>query len=200
MRITSLHHPARALRSLIAPSRRAAALAICAVALAACGGDSSTGPGGGGGVDPDTPRSAVPQELARGWMYGLISPTDFWDDHTGQYLGNAYGAADYYTFSSDGHFTELVYIYTQVYSCRTQVWTQMEGTVVVSGSAITKYPSKGQYKVADTCSQRNNYTRPMTASELREKQGQTATWGWETDEYSGKTYLVIDGYHYDVVD
>ena len=43
-------------------------------------------------------------------------------------------------------------------------------------------------------------SRPMTASELREKQGQTATWGWETDEYSGKTYLVIDGYHYDVVD
>jgi len=169
--------------------RRATLFVAIAALLAACGGDSSTGPGDGPGGD--TPSSEVPRDLVGSWRYGSISPTNFWNDHTGQYAGNAYGFADYITFQRSGTFTRLVYIYTNSYGCQTQVWTQMEGTVEADDETFTLYPTKGRYKVADHCVQRNNYERPMQANELRERQGDEYHWAFEENEYDGKTYLAI---------
>ena len=82
---------------------RRLAIAGAALLLAACGGsDKVAGPGGGGG---DTPRSELPAALAGTWVYGNISPTNFWNEHTGQYAGNAYGFADYLSLDESGTYT-----------------------------------------------------------------------------------------------
>jgi hypothetical protein len=174
------------LRSARRSAARAAVL-LSAALLTACGGDSSTGPG----ETPvfDTPRTEVPDVLVGRWMYGSISPTNFWNDHTGQYAGNAYGFADHITFQENGTYTRLVYIYTQNYGCRTQVWTQMQGTVTVDGETFTLYPGVGRYKAADTCIARYNFDRAMTRAELAEKQGDGYDWFFQTE--SGRTYLMV---------
>jgi hypothetical protein len=184
----------RPTRLLHAAWRCATLFVALAALLAACGGDSSTGPGDDGeGPDGGTPSSEVPPDLVGSWRYGSISPSNFWNEHTGQYAGNAYGFADYITFQRRGKFTRLVYIYTNSYGCQTQVWTQMEGTVEADDETFTLYPTKGKYKVADNCVQRNNYERPMRANELREKQGDEFRWSFEEGEYDGRTYLAIRG-------
>lgn len=155
-------------------------LLVLAASIAACS-DSSTGP------NTDTPSTLVPDELAGEWVYGTISPTNFWDDHTGQYVGNAYGIGVILDLEPNGRYSQMVYIYTQAYSCRTQVWTHMEGTVTVNGSALTFYPHKGNYKAADTCIAKNNFQRAMTKQEIEDKQGET--WAWQLDYSSGQEKL-----------
>ena len=83
--------------------------------------------------------------------------------------------ADYVTFGRDGRYEEFLYLYTQVYSCRTQVWTSKQGTFEVNGDVITFHLSAGKYQVADNCSERNNYTRPMTTEEVANGSEQ---WTW----------------------
>lgn len=169
--------------ALMRRARRWAALAVMGIAAAACGGsDKATGPD-----NPGTPVSDVPTDLSGEWVYGTISPTNFWNDHTGQYSGNAYGIGVWLDLKPNGHYTQLVYIYTQSYNCRTQTWTEMEGTVVVNGSQISFYPWNGQYKASDNCIASHNFQRSMTSSELSSKQGET--WAWQIDESSGQPKL-----------
>jgi hypothetical protein len=166
----------------LARARRSFAIVAIAAAAAACSDKNSTGPD-----DPGTPSTPVPSQLAGEWMYGTISPSNFWNDHTGQYSGNAYGIGVYLQFKPEGRYSQWVYIYTQQYSCRTQTWTYTEGTVTVSGSQISFYPSKGKYQASDNCVASHNFERPMTASELQAKQGET--WGWQIDDSSGQPKL-----------
>lgn len=183
-----------------------AALALFALLASACSGGDSTGPNGDGTGSPvenpgdnggsgdnggDNGGTQVPAELVGKWMHGTISPTNFWDDHTGQYMGNAYGMADYVTFGKDGRYEEFVYLYSQMYNCRTQIWTSKQGTVSVNGDEITFHLKKGKYQVADTCSQRNNYSRPMTADEVEKGDNKTWSWKFAPNEYSGDTYLYL---------
>jgi hypothetical protein len=175
------------LNALAHDARRLAAVALLSLSTlaAACGGsDSATGPSIG-----DTPRSEVPEELVGDWLYGSISPTNFWNDHTGQYAGNAYGFSDYWQLDEDGSFQRYIYIYTQNYGCRTQVWTHMQGTVVVSSGSLAAYPQRGDYKVADTCVSRNNYRRAMTRDELLDKQGDEFDYGF--DVLNGQLWLLM---------
>jgi hypothetical protein len=166
-----------------ARARRYSVIAAMAVVAAACGDKNATGPED----EPTTPVTSVPSQLAGEWMYGTISPTNFWNDHSGQYSGNAYGIGVFLDFKPNGRFTQLIYIYTQQYNCRTQTWTQMEGTVTVSGSQISFYPTKGNYKASDNCVSSHNFQRPMKASELQAEQGET--WGWSIDQSSGQPKL-----------
>lgn len=168
------------------PAWRRARMALVIGALAATaacgGGKDATGPD-----DSGLPRTDVPSSLAGDWFYGTISPTNFYDDHTGEYSGNAYGIGVYMQFAPNGTYKEYFYAYTQTYGCRTQVWTYMEGTVEVTSSSFTFYPSKGNYKVADTCVSGNNYTRNMTRDELVEKRGDS--WQYYLDDSSGSARL-----------
>lgn len=166
----------------LARARRSSAIVMVALLAAACSDKNATGPD-----DFDTPATDVPSQLSGEWMYGMISPTNFWNDHSGQYSGNAYGIGVWLDFTPNGRYTQLVYIYTQQYSCRMQTWTEMEGTVTVSGSQITFYPNAGNYKASDTCVGKNNFQRAMTSSELQAKQGET--WAWEIDASSGQPKL-----------
>ena len=181
IRSSRVHRAARAV------ARRLSFVGAAAL-LAACGGsDAATGPGGPGG---ETPRSELPSALVGNWRYGVVSPSNFWDDHTGAYAGNAYGISDYYEFAAGGTYKRLTYIYTTTYSCHTQAWTEMQGTLTATGERFVLYPTQGRYKVASNCSSSSNYTRPMTAAELAGKQGEVWLWGRTVE--NGRHYLVAD--------
>jgi hypothetical protein len=157
----------------------AAAAAVLLVAVASRDADARV-------VHAAAPAN-LPAELVGNWRYGRISPTNFWNDQTGTYAGNAYGMSDYYEIAAGGSYKRMTYIYTQAYNCRTQTWTEMEGTLTADAGRFTLAPAKGRYKVANNCAKSQNYTRPMTAAELKEKQGET--WTWSRVQRDGRTVL-----------
>ncbi len=181
----------RAFRSI----RRLAPAALTSLA-AGCAVEDATGPDGGG-TDGGTGGS-VPAALVGSWRYGVISPTNFWNDHTGVFSGNAYGMSDHYVFNRNGTFKEYTYIYTQSYGCRTQVWVEMNGGVDFDDATFTTEVTGGRFKVSDSCSSSRNYDRAMTDAERRER-SKTRPYAARTDG-SGATYLeILDG-RYDRVD
>jgi hypothetical protein len=178
-----------------APARLArAAAALTALLAAACvevtGPDDGTGSTGG----PDAGGS-VPSEIVGEWRWGSISPTNFWNDHTGVYSGNAYGMSDHYVFNRNGTFKEYVYIYTQSYGCRTQVWVEMGGTVEFGGSSFAKTVTSGRFKTTDTCASSRNMDRSMTEAERRER-SKSHDFALRTDN-AGKRYIEILEARYD---
>ena len=180
-------------------ARRRAGLAALALALAACGDPTeSTAPEGGSGANGSPGGSSgnsggvVPSSVVGAWRYGSISPTNFWNDHTGTYSGNAYGMSDHYAFERDGSFKEYSYIYTQSYGCRTQAWTEMSGTVRFGATTFSKTVTRGKFKVADSCAASRNYERAMTAAEAAER-SKSYEYALRSDA-AGKTYLqILDG-------
>ena len=172
-------------------ARRHAARAITTAALATSAALATACAATDEVAGPDGPPVAgsVPAEFVGGWRYGEISPTNFWDDHTGVYSGNAYGMSHQYVFESGGTFKEYVYVYTQTYGCRTQAWVEMSGTVRFDGATFTTAVASGRFKTTDTCSASHNYDRAMTAAERGERSATTA-YAAGTDG-SGATYLEI---------
>jgi hypothetical protein len=172
------------------PLRHTAVLAAAAALAAACtDAGRATGPDAPG----DGPANgSVPAELVGAWRYGSISPTNFWNDHTGTFSGNAYGMSDHYVFQRNGTFKEYTYIYTQSYGCRTQVWVEMSGAVRFDDETFTTQVSGGRFKVSDSCASSRNYDRAMTASE-REERSKTRAYAVRADG-SGAAYLqILDG-------
>ena len=168
--------------------RNALRLGVAAAIItnfAACGGDSSTGPGGVG----DTPRTATPSELVGTWIHGLISPTDFYDANTGEWVDNAYGTAVLFTFTADGRYTQDILIKSSAYSCRTQVFVHNEGTTAIDGGEIRVYPTKGRVISRDNCNDAFNYDRP---DDIARKQGDRYLWDFQVNPDDGQTYLTID--------
>lgn len=168
---------------------RMAATLVLATALIACSGSDSTGPGAGnpGGGSGGN----VPTELVGEWSYGAISPTNFWNDHTGQYSGNAYGVGAWFTFHAGGTYEQFIYQYTQNYNCQLQVWTWIRGNMDVQDSVISYFPTSGEYKVADNCVASHNYRRDMTSQEINSKQGEQWQWEFALNPNDGKTYLMM---------
>ena len=146
---------------------------------------------------PNTPAPSgtIPSAVIGAWRYGAISPTNFWNDHTGVYSGNAYGMSDQYEFAADGTFKEYVYIYTQSYGCRTQVWVEMQGRVQFDETTFTKRVASGRFKTTDTCAASRNFDRAMTESEAVER-SKRAAYAVRADA-SGKSYLQILDARYD---
>jgi hypothetical protein len=177
---TSLHH-------------RFAGVALTLTALlGACGGEDSAGPGGGTGGDlGEGTGAAIPAELVGQWSYGSISPTNFWNEHTGQYAGNAYGVGAWFTFRSRGAYEQFIYQYTQNYGCQTQVWTRIRGNMEVQDDVLTFNPTSGEYKVADNCVASHNYRRDMTGQEISDKQGEEWQWYFAVNPLDNKTYLMM---------
>jgi hypothetical protein len=126
-----------------APERRvrprvigATALALCLTLVAACGsGDKAAGPGGDG--DPNTPRTAVPDELVGQWYSGDVSPTDYYDPNTGSWSGSGYGEGLMYTFTRDGRYEFAFQLTSRLYDCYTLTQFYVRGTMTVDQSAAS---------------------------------------------------------------
>jgi hypothetical protein len=137
-------------------------------------------------------NGAVPAAVAGNWRYGSVSPSNFYNDHTGAYSGNAYGFSRHYTFFADGSYKDYVYIYAESYGCRQQNWVEMSGTVQFTGADFTTTVTSGRFKTVDSCSASNDRDRPMTAGE-RSARSTTAAYALRTDA-NGKAYLtILDG-------
>lgn len=167
--------------------RRTLALTVVLVAtsLTACGAESgatepSPAPGGGNG-DP------FPAQLQGTWVFGVISPTNFHDAYTGEWLSNAYGTSVMFEFAPNGRYKQSILIYTSAYSCRMQVFIYNEGRAEVDGSVIKVYPTSGTIRSQDTCNAANNYSRP---DNIANKQGSQYGWTFKLHD-DGKTYLLI---------
>jgi hypothetical protein len=67
------------------------------------------------------------------------------------------------------------YVKTGSYGWETKALTWENGRYAVSGETLTLRPVGGKYQVMDNRVQKNNYTRPMRADELR-KNAKTLFW------------------------
>ncbi len=170
------------MRSTLLP----AALAwVCCSLLAGCGSDSGDDDG-----TPDVPpRTATPQEMVGGWRSGSASFTNFWGNQN-QYYGSEGGASVYWSFESDGDYKQQVYLNRRTNGCLIETWTETVGTTTFDGNTFTIYPATGRYKAADTCLDKNNFDRPMTAQERRDFV-KTYLWKFETDPSDGKRYMMV---------
>jgi hypothetical protein len=181
--------------------RRSMLLAVLfagAAPLAACGAtaaepdDSAPNAGsagaGGSGTSGGASASTTPASVLGSWIFGVFSPTDFYNASTGQYIGNAYGTSVIFKFTPDGQYEQTVLIHSTVYSCRTQVYVYNKGTVKFSGGEFRVYPTSGRVRSNDTCNASFNYDR---ADDIARKQGDRYSWSFQRNAGDGKTYLMI---------
>jgi hypothetical protein len=132
-------------------------------------------------------RSApLPDNLVGKWAMTTISGTTYWDKSTGAYAGSGNGGAQTYTFSSDGRYKLFSLLKTNVYGWETQALTWEEGTVAVKDDALTLRPTSGRYQVMDNRVSKNNYKRPMRASERK-----ISLLFWKLETQSGKPVLLM---------
>jgi hypothetical protein len=126
----------------------------------------------------------LPANLVGKWAMTTISGTTYWDKSTGAYAGSGSGGAQTYTFSRDGRYKLFNLIKTNSYGWETQALTWEEGTVALKGDTLTLRPTSGRYQVMDNRVRKNNYKRPMRASERK-----VSLLFWKQDTQDGKPVL-----------
>jgi hypothetical protein len=188
----------RVRRTLITspPFGRLAAVAALAVSLAgatACSsGDGALGPASGDDNDfGDGPRSEVPNELVGTWYTGGVSPTQFYNPHTGSFGSPGYGNGLFYTFTPDGGFVKGFQLSSSLYGCGTITLVYIRGTVTVDESSFDIHPSSGEMLEQNTCSNTSE-ERPIDL----EAEAETLAYEVGVDE-SGDPVLYVetsDGY------
>jgi hypothetical protein len=180
--------------------RRSTLLAVLFAGVAplvACT-ESATEPDAAGGGSPNagsanagsagSGAANTPSSILGAWIFGVFSPTDFYNASNGQYIGNAYGTSVVFKFTADGKYEQTVLIHSTVYSCRTQVYVYNKGTVKFNGAEFRVYPASGRVRSSDTCNASFNYDR---ADDIARKQGDKYTWSFRRNANDGKTYLMI---------
>jgi len=160
---------------------------LLATVAGACGSTAGATEPPDGGNNGGGNGAVFPSELTGSWVFGLISPTDFYNASTGEWIDNAYGTAVLFDFKPDGHYTQSILIKTSAYNCRMQVYIYNEGRAEVDGALIKVYPTKGTVRSRDTCNAANNYERP---DDIARKQGDKYGWTFKQHD-DGKTYLLI---------
>jgi hypothetical protein len=129
--------------------RRTLTAALCVIAVVACGGgDGAAGPAGGGG-----PRTRVPDELVGTWFSGDVSPTEFYNPHTGHWGGNGYGQGVFYRFSADGSYEYGYQNWSELYGCGTQTMFYVKGTMEVDETVrvFVLHPTSAKRFERNTC-------------------------------------------------
>jgi hypothetical protein len=153
-------------------------LILAAIFLSSCKKES---------MEPETPRSEVPTEVAGKWLRGNFSMTDFWK-YDGSYVGNAYTSSQAFNFSKDGFYEFYLIVKTTDYNCRTEAFTYHKGTVKFNNDqSFTVYPTQGKYRGFYSCAPNRNFNRPANTGEPTP---QTYKYELEKDE-NGREWLVI---------
>lgn len=96
--------------------------------------------------DPQpTPRSEVPAALAKKWMAGQFSMTEFWQSD-GTYSGNAFEAGLAFDFKPNGDCEFYLVAGGTSYGCRTDLLVYKKGTVQFNqdNQSFTFYPTAGR--------------------------------------------------------
>ncbi|PSR53533.1 hypothetical protein AHMF7605_08345 [Adhaeribacter arboris] len=94
---------------------------------------------------PDTPRSEVPTILAKKWLAGQFSMTEFWQ-YDGTYSGNAFEAGLAFDFQPNGDCEFYLVAGGTTYGCRTELLVYKKGTVQFNqdNQSFTFYPTEGR--------------------------------------------------------
>ena len=153
--MTASHRPAAhrsarfAVRSLV--------LASCSMVLLACPAEPKPI------VEPETPRTDVPAEIAAAWHAGNVSSTTFYNPSTGQFSPPS-GPGFFFRFKPDGHYEKGVLLQQSLYNCTMTVFFYESGTVEVEGSlqngwTLQLHPTFGRQKSRDTCVSSNNFEK-----------------------------------------
>lgn len=127
-----------------------------------------------------TPRTNVPQDLAKNWYTGSISSVNFFNTNTGQFSSPS-GVGMYFKFSSDGYYEKGVILQSSLYGCSSTFYAFNSGTVAINNNRITLYPVYGKIKSEDNCVSSNNYEKPDQLGE------ETMIWQTGMDEYNSET-------------
>jgi hypothetical protein len=119
--------------------------------------------------DPQpAPKAVVPENLAKKWLYGNFSMTEFWTT-TGAHVGNAFELAVAFDFKPDGT-TEFYFISGATnFGCRTEAFVWKKGTVEFSptGNSFTFLPTEGSARGYYTCGSHQNYNNKYTQEQLK---------------------------------
>lgn len=145
----------------------------------------------------NSPRSAVPDQLAPGtWTYGTISAIGYYNDN-GNHVGNAYSAAREYKVTKDGYYEFAQFLSTEgsTSSCINEYFTHLKGTVKFEGNKMTLYPVEGSFRSVKTSRSAGNTSCPVSntrrtasAAELKEL---VSTYYWKTVNIEGDLYLQV---------
>jgi hypothetical protein len=130
--------------------------------------------------EDSTPRSDVPQQLAKDWYYGNISSVNFFNPNTGGFSAPS-GVGMYFKFSGDGYYEKGVLLQSSLYGCTSTFYAFNKGTMVVEGNKIILYPDYGKIKSEDNCYTENNYEKND------EIQQEIMYWETGFDEYNSET-------------
>lgn len=140
--------------------------------------------------NPHSTGGSVPGELVGGWYNGSVSSVNFYDPSTGHW-GAPSGSGLFYTFTSDGKFTNGYMTQSSLYGCVTFFMIWLEGSVDVQGSSMRFHATSGQKKFNDLCDTSNDEDRPLTSGEINNLQS-SFNWQLVRDESNAnQTDLVM---------
>jgi len=148
------------------------------VFTAACGGST-----GAGEPELETPRSALPPELAGEWFTGTLSSIQYYDQTTGVWQDPS-GEGFYFVLGADGSYETGAVIDSTVGNCRMRLLGKEIGTVTLDGADLTVYRHWVKTHVANSCGNDGERTQGQAT--------RAVSWGIETDD-SGLDWLVMTG-------
>jgi hypothetical protein len=136
------------------------------------------------------PKTAVPTELAKKWMYGGFSMGEFWD-YNGSYTGNAFEAGLAFDFKPDGRCEFYLVTAGTSFGCRTEAFVYKKGTVEFNEAekSFTFTPTEGRVRgfYKGCASAYQNYDNKTERKDLKPE---TYYYNLQKDSY-GKDQFVI---------
>lgn len=132
----------------------------------------------GSGIDDpaglDTPRSALPANLAGRWFTGTLTSLQYYDTTNNKWIDRG-GSGFYYIFGDDGSYETGAVIDSTVAGCTMRLLGKEIGTVTLEGESMTVYRAWVKTHATNTCGNAgDNEDGPTTA---------TMTWSAEEDEF-----------------
>jgi len=112
--------------------------------------------------------AGLPDGIAGAWKYGSISPLWVKDLNTGMF-STSQSMGSFYDFAADGTFKHFVLISFNNSGWKNGTFTEEYGNASFDPKkgTVTLTLTHGKYRVMDNRVQKNNYTRDMTAEEVR---------------------------------
>jgi hypothetical protein len=149
------------------------------------GGNGNGDPGDDGGEEPVS--GMVPADKVGKWMNGVFSISNFWN-YDGSYAGKPLERATVFDFKANGEYEQYVIFSMMNYSCRTESFTYMKGTVTFNPAekSFTVTPASGNYRGFYSCAPSSNFQRDAKPDELK-----VQTFYYDMVQQDGKTYMVV---------
>lgn len=130
---------------------------------------------------PDTPRSAVPADLAGAWFTGTLSTLQYYDRSTGEWQDPS-GSGFYFIFDDDGDYETGAVIDSTVAGCTMRLLGAEVGTVTVDGDQLTVYRHWVTTHVTNSCGNDGDRTQGQETRYM--------AWSIDQDE-TGREWLSL---------